>query len=227
MQVTYRHYFGAQEDFDIACFTAELTCEPSEERQALDQGWLLHDDRWYQSRSTRMRLDSGSWTVPARDRHVVFTTDRDNVDAYLGIYNAYLEFKGFKHRYDPFQPNIRDLWMEYRVGSLLVGFTKLQQYHGGLESQFNAYLPDSGSTHGLDMLYFEANEAQSQGLKHLYIGSGYERGSIYKSRIKGFQWWTGSEWSDDSEAYTRLCQRDSSIKTLDDLAAASHHHSPS
>jgi hypothetical protein len=49
------------------------------------------------------------------------------------------------------------------------------------------------------------------------MGSGYEQGSEYKASYKGFEWWTGTEWSTDKKLYKRLCRRDSRIDSFRDL----------
>ena len=68
------------------------------------------------------------------------------------------------------------------------------------------------------MLDAEVALAIEQDLEFLYIGSGYERSSIYKGHLAGFEWWTGAEWSDDRHTYIRLCERDSSVRDVTDLA---------
>ena len=50
------------------------------------------------------------------------------------------------------------------------------------------------------------------------MGPGYEKGSIYKAHIQGFEWWTGSEWSTDKNKYIQLCERDSKLKTIKELS---------
>jgi hypothetical protein len=42
--------------------------------------------------------------------------------------------------------------------------------------------------------------------------------AIYKGYLKGFQWWTGMEWSDDVDKYVMLCQRDDTIITIEELS---------
>ena len=52
---------------------------------------------------------------------------------------------------------------------------------------------------------------------YAYLGPGYERSSIYKADIPGFEWWTGKEWSSDKEVFKDLCKNDSTIRSLNDL----------
>ena len=40
---------------------------------------------------------------------------------------------------------------------------------------------------------------------------------VYKGKIKGFEFWTGEKWNTNKEEFVRLCQRDSLVKTLQDL----------
>jgi hypothetical protein len=58
----------------------------------------------------------------------------------------------------------------------------------------------------------------SLGLDYLYLGPGYEKGSVYKSRFPGFEWWTGEVWSLDTVAYTSLCERDTKVRGEVDMS---------
>ena len=51
----------------------------------------------------------------------------------------------------------------------------------------------------------------------MYIGAGYETCCIYKSDYAGFEFWTGEKWSNDTEHYKFLCERDSKIIKTKDL----------
>ena len=54
-------------------------------------------------------------------------------------------------------------------------------------------------------------------LGNYYLGSGYEKSSEYKANYKGFEWWTGAEWSKNKRLYRRLCRRDSTIENFSAL----------
>ena len=62
--------------------------------------------------------------------------------------------------------------------------------------------------------------AKQSGNRYLYTGLGYHHHGIYKSLKKGFEWWTGREWSKDIPLYVHLCNKDDEIKTIDEL----HQH---
>ena len=63
----------------------------------------------------------------------------------------------------------------------------------------------------------ELKWAQDNFVGYFYMGSGYEQSSEYKSKYKGFQWWTGTEWSTNKKLYKRLCRRDSKLSDFSSL----------
>ena len=221
MKITYDHFFGQQEKNNIQLYHANLLCEPHEEAQALANGWLLYNDGWYQSRSTRIVLNDWKHQQAVYNYQLKFV-DTPN-EEYKKVWDRYLYEKKFEPLYDPFVLSERDAWMEYywrgcAFPDNLRGFTKFTKYSGGLESQFNAYIIHVQWEFGTEMLHHEVEYAKSIGLEHLYIGSGYEKSSIYKAHLNGFEWWTGAEWSRDKNTYIELCRRDSSITTLEQLS---------
>ena len=221
MKVTYDHYYGQQENNSIQLYHVNLQCEPHEEGEALANGWLLYNGQWYQSRSTRICIADYKPDRRVFSNEVHFT-DTPKLELYKQVWDRYLYDKQFEPLYDPFVSSDRDLWMEYywrKVDYLdgLRGFTKFIKYNGGLESQFNAYVIHLEWEFGREMLDCEVEYARSLGLEYLYIGSGYERSSIYKAHLGGFEWWTGSAWSRDTQKYIDLCRRDSKITTIKEL----------
>ena len=216
MKITYDHYYGQMEKNSLQLYNVNLQCEEHEEHEALSQGWLIYNNQWYQSRSTRICLADWKTNYQPINCQLNYTTV-PNIEAYKSIWEIYLKNKSYPSIYDPFEQSERDVWMEYSIDKELVGFTKFIRYQFGLESQFNAYIPSTEYKIGLDMLNFEVNYAFTRKLDYLYIGSGYERSSKYKSQLPGFEWWDGSDWSRDTQKYIDLCERDSKITSIKQL----------
>ena len=63
----------------------------------------------------------------------------------------------------------------------------------------------------------EISIAKKSDNRYLYTGLGYHRHGLYKSLKKGFEWWTGREWSKDLVLYTYLCGKDDEVTTIDEL----------
>ena len=66
-------------------------------------------------------------------------------------------------------------------------------------------------------LELELQWASAEGIPYFYMGSGYEQSSEYKAKWRGFQWWTGIEWSTNKRQYRRLCRRDSRLTNFSAL----------
>ena len=63
----------------------------------------------------------------------------------------------------------------------------------------------------------EISIAKESDNRYLYTGLGYHRHGLYKSRKKGFEWWTGREWSTNKELFRELLDKDSKVESLSDL----------
>ena len=246
MELLFDHSLGKQEQQDLVICRPMAIVEHDEEEEALDGGWLALDhpvlDRevFYQSRSTRINLDLYR---PRYKRHDyngqdigIKIIDASEMVKLLGlphIYRQYMERKNFGVDYDPFTHyHPRDQFMIFYLGTAdnIVGFTKQKKYRypdenystidsydskdlAGIESVIHANtIPISDIT--LDL---EIDWAQNNYVAYFYMGSGYETSSEYKANYRGFEWWTGTEWSTNKRQYRRLCKRDSRIETLRDL----------
>ena len=111
----------------------------------------------------------------------------------------------------------------------IVGFTKQKLYsaedqdyqqigdphveYSGVESCIHANTAPIGAM----TLDLELKWAQENYVQFYYMGSGYERSSEYKASWRGFEWWTGVEWTNNRRMYKRLCRRDSKLTTFSEL----------
>jgi hypothetical protein len=218
-----------------------------EEHEALDRGWLALDhpvmDRevFYQSRSTRINLDLYR---PRYKQHLykgqeigTKIIDASEMVKLLGlphIYAQYMKRKKFTQDYDPFAHyHVRDQFMIFYTGTAdnILGFTKQKRYRWEDEHYSTIDSYDSKDLHGLESvihantvpisditLDLEIEWAANNYVSYFYTGSGYETSSEYKANYRGFEWWTGTEWSTNKKQYKALCRRDSKMETLSDAA---------
>ena len=246
MELIFDHSLGKQEQQDLVICRPMAIVDQDEEAEALDRGWLgldypvLDREVFYQSRSTRINIDLYK---PRYKRHeydgqelgikVIDASEMVKLLSLPYIYKQYMKRKQFGADYDPFAHyHKRDQFMIFYLGTAdnIVGFTKQKRYRyqesnyhtiddfdsqdlAGLESVIHANtVPISDIT--LDM---EIDWAQNNYVRYFYMGSGYELSSEYKANYKGFEWWTGTEWSTNKKQYRKLCRRDSKIESLRDL----------
>jgi arginyl-tRNA--protein-N-Asp/Glu arginylyltransferase len=132
------------------------------------------------------------------------------------IYTAYCYYKKFKKYFEIGQFLDSDRFLAYYQNNALVAWTKMRPYsQRAIETTLFVWDYSNPETKlGTCSLQHEIAWAKSQGYEYVYLGPGYQRSSLYKADIQGFEWWTGSEWSKDTKLYTSLCARDSKIKDL-------------
>jgi hypothetical protein len=217
LKINYEHFYGSQERYDLQIARLTLDTQDLDEKEALENGWLFIKGEWYSCRS--VRIDASKYR-PKRSVHdFEVLTDTNSVREIVSKINReYLDYKKFEQEYNVFVDVDRARWLVFRDEGEPVAFTKFNMYDDGIESQFTAWnYHRPKMSVGKLIVDCEVEYARSLGYDHLYIGQGYERGSTYKADFQGFEWWTGSEWSTDREAYKSLCVRDSQINTLDQL----------
>lgn len=61
---------------------------------------------------------------------------------------------------------------------------------------------------GMYMMTAAVGAMKEQGYNHIYLGSCYSRNAMYKTQFKGFEFWNGFRWSDDSSELKYLIKRD-------------------
>ena len=225
MRVVYDHKFGLQEQADFQHFSARLVdVAPSEHDVALENGWLTvlknNELHWYQCRSTRCNLAEINYDCFNAAHYKLGDWSKQKASI-RQIYAAYCHYKGYADLYHNEVDNWLDMDMlfEYYDNSEFVAWSKIRRYSANsIETALFAWDYAKPEIHlGHNSLYHELAWAKQAGYQYAYIGPGYELGCLYKANIQGFEWWTGSEWSTDNQAYKRVVRRDSKVKSLEGL----------
>jgi hypothetical protein len=230
LKTKVEHFFGSQERHDLQMVKLSLDIDNLVEREALENGWLIANEQWYQCRSVRINIEeyTDKSKEPKMPKTLTFEffwrsqIDDDNRDHIKTVFKQFCEYKGFDDQaFDVFKDWDRSAWIIVYDEGVPVAFTKFIRYDSDVESQFTAWNYHKPKLSiGKALIWYEtiiATEFMGSD-KYLYIGQGYEEGSAYKADIPGFEWWTGSEWSKDREEYKALCARDSSINSLQELS---------
>ena len=219
MRIAFKHFYGDQTDYDLQLCKPILHLEDSKEIEALESGWAIYDNQWFQIRSTRIDISYyDSKPKHIKDHTVEYVDNFDISKQYFKVYQDFLNIKNFKHYYKLNSDLNRSSQVLIKKNNVIVAFTKMIKYDGGIESQFTVWdYKEPKLSIGKYILDYEVKVAKDLGFKHLYIGPGYDKSSLYKANFKGFEWWSGEEWSKDKNKYLDLCNRDSSIHSLEQL----------
>ena len=103
----------------------------------------------------------------------------------------------------------------------MIAVTKISVWNNSVYSEFfwwNYEVPELML--GKISSEVEIELAKATGNRYLDTGLVYHSHGVYKSLKKGFEWWTGREWSKDTDKYKYLCKKDDEIKTIEEL----HEH---
>jgi hypothetical protein len=222
MKIQFNHFWGSQERGDLCLTECSAEVDPSEEKYALENGWVYDKRKWHQVRSTRIVLDeykpikkiskdiTGEWVNDVSEYR----------NALENIYYDYITVRSLTDSFNPFESDDegRDFYLILKCSGELCGFSKILVHTGGVESVISPWHSNFKKySLGWAIIDFECKESKSRGFEHLYIGAGYDKGSLYKSKIPGFEWWNGSSWSRNLELYDDLCVNDTNVHTFDDL----------
>ena len=220
--------------------------DSDEECEAIDRGWLAMDhpvmgrEVFYQSRSTRIDLDlyrprykSHTYKGEQIGYKIIDASEMVKLLSLPQIYTQYMKRKKFGADYDPFRHyHARDQFMVFYIGTAdnVVGFTKQKRYRFQEDNYSTIDTYDSRDLAGLEScihantvpitditLDMEIEWASNNYVRYFYMGSGYENSSEYKANYRGFEWWTGAEWSRNKKQYKRLCRRDSRLNDFSAL----------
>jgi hypothetical protein len=246
MKLYFDHVLGKQKDEDLVYSLVSATFPPEEWYYAFDNGWAptpewypsnfntAHSFIWYQSRQTRIRVKdyvSNKKTKKlAKTSNIVCRSSNcllEDINTIFNIYTSYCEAKGFgdaitapEELLNYFTSEGPVVLFHFYLDNQLIGISKISDWDSVLFSEFFWWdYKDPSLSLGKLSFYLELEYAKSTGADFLYTGLGYNSESIYKSLKKGFEFWTGREWSSNAQLYQELCLKDDEITTLHELSA--------
>lgn len=219
MKVFFDHIagFGKIKNIDFIMSEPYGILEPNEsEEDAILEGWVpWSDGKWYNIRNVRINLQEyqpSKTTKKLAKRVIVQNGNIDaNLEEYKLLYSKYCQYHSFKRviEFDDFKEcSVIEYWDETLIGiSLYRVFNK----------QFIAYefiwdYSNPKLSLGTVAQMIECETAKLLGCEYVYLLGGYEQCCLYKSNYRGFEFWTGQEWSTDVDLYKKLVERDELIK---------------
>jgi arginyl-tRNA--protein-N-Asp/Glu arginylyltransferase len=188
----------------------------------LEEGWIEWQGYWYNLRSTRIKVSEYKPTKTVRRlaRKVEVTKvilNKANLELLKPIYDKYVQAKGFirdirLEDFEDFEEYSALLyWSQERlIGASIYREYKVRDVIDIVVYQFLWDYENPKLSLGNVAQYYEIEHSKHLA-NYVYLMGGYEEACIYKSNFKGFEWWTGTEWSSDLDLYTQLCKRDNNV----------------
>lgn len=244
MKLYFDHVLGKQKDEDLVYTLVSATFPPEEWYYAFDNGWAptpewypsnFNDNYsfiWYQSRQTRICVNeyvSNKKTKKlAKNSNIVCKISDhllEDITTIFNIYDSYCKIKDFGDAVKApedllpyFTTDVPLVLLHFYLENELIGISKISDWDSVLFSEFFWWdYKDPSLSLGKLSFYLELEYAKNKGADFLYTGLGYNSESSYKSLKKGFEFWTGREWSRDVNLFQELCLKDDQIVTLDEL----------
>ena len=241
MQIYFDNIFGYQTHGDLLFSVVSAEFNDDEWDYAFENGWspvsIWYDKSkniiWYQSRQTRIDTYNHSYSRKTKlllnrtpVKYKICNSHTYDQDVY-NLYVKYCKHKNFTDiaTYDElgiiFNYPVEQCFIKFYNNDKLIAITKLSTWSNSMFTEFFWWdYFDPNLMVGKLSSEIEIKIAKEAKIPYLYTGLGYHRHGLYKSRKKGFEWWTGREWSKDLELYEYLCKKDDEIKTIDEL----HQH---
>lgn len=220
MKVYFDHIkgFGKVSDLEVIVNCAYGILEPNESfTDVLKEGWIPWMDKWYNERSTRINLAEYKPSKTTKKLSQKIYVQAGNVisskEKYEILHEEYCKYHGFKR--DINLDNFADCnVIEYWYGKL-IGVSFYKQFDKQLVAyQFIWDYANPKLSLGTIAQMIECETAKLLDCEYVYLLGGYEQCCFYKSNFKGFEFWTGVEWSTNVELYKELVQRDEKIKIV-------------
>ena len=241
MQIYFDNIFGHQTDGDLLFNVVSAHFQKNEYNYAFENGWSpinfwfdgSTDLIWYQSRNTRIDLHKHYAsrktkkllrTTPVTHKIVTnYPYSREIYDIYKNycIYKEFTDIVTYTELEDIYKYPLDQRFILFYYNTKMIGVTKVSVWSNSVYAEFfwwNYDMPELML--GKISSELEIELAKTTGNRYLYTGLGYHSHGVYKSLKKGFEWWTGREWSNDITKYKYLCKKDDEIKTIEEL----HQH---
>lgn len=224
MKVIFNHVkgFGKVSDQDFIYSEPHGLLEAGDDEvEAFENGWIPWDGLWYNLRSVRIDLSQykPNDTTKKLSKNITFTQEKfEDKPIYRELYEKYCKHHGFERTItweQLFTGNI----ISYFFNEKLIGYSAVEIYDRAFcATQFVWDYETPKLSLGKVAQMYECEVAKILNCTHVYILGGYEKCCLYKSDFRGFEWWTGLEWSKDVELYKNLCERDEkSIVVYDNI----------
>ena len=188
MRTRFNHENGKY-DLESGSALCELFCFPDDEsyRELFENGWLpTRDEKWYQSRSSRVKIAPISGNRRRRLNKIKVSTDGDYKQILENCKHLYPAVVLDEVAYTVLFPH-EIYYFDDSVFAILLWFDDIPF----VSTLIGGRLDKSGITPMVN--YFFLHKLREHSYPYIYISEWYDEFG-YKSDLPGFEWWDGEKW---------------------------------
>lgn len=176
-------------DLESGSALCELFCFPDGEssKELFESGWLpTRDGKWYQSRSSRVKIAPISGNRRRKLKKIKVSTDGDYKRILENCKNLYPAIVLDEVEYTVLFPH-EIYYFNDSVFAILIWLDNIPF----VSTLIGGRLDKSGITPMVH--YFFLDKLNGHSYPYIYISEWYEEFG-YKSDLSGFEWWDGEKW---------------------------------
>ena len=228
MKIWYEHPFGVVSTADMQIVKVFAQVDPEEQEQALTQGFIEKPyGVWQQVRSTRINIKEYVKSAKRFSQRKDVTVSKwdgvfaqTNRNLLIDIYDKYINKKGYQDHFifNNYEFTNKDVFYIYSHDDNVHAWSVWTKYGHSIENwQFAWDYIRPELKLGSFSIDHEIRQAHEKNYNYFYLSEGYDNSSAWKSKMPGFEWWTGSEWSKDPDLFAFLCDAEDGAKELKDI----------
>lgn len=186
--------------------------------------------RYYMCRNIRIHLDNFSPSsenrrILRKGTGVTFElVERENFDFTAEKCSFFLEYTEKKFGQGVMsEERLNNLFsnpavshiLVFKEGSKEVGYVLMYIMPNKMAYYYYAFYDLENTNHslGLFMMTSAIQLIKESGCQHIYLGSVYYKGALYKTNFSGLEFWNGFEWSQDLKQLKFLVERGNKTQT--------------
>jgi len=188
MKTKIRHVYGKY-DLESGSALCEVFCFPNGEshQELFESGWLpTRDGKWYQSRSSRIKIEPISGNRRRKLKKINISTNGDYKQILERCKHLYPAIILDEVAYTVLFPH-EIYYFNDSVFAILLWFDNIPF----VSTLIGGRLDKNGVTPMVH--YFFLEKLREHSYPYMYISEWYDE-FAYKAELPGFEWWDGEKW---------------------------------
>ena len=229
MEIFFNHLLGqiADNDWQVSYIFSKVKKE--ETLLAITKGWVIDEYRsnnyWVQQRQARLNIDEYLLKTKIISNSKISYKIIDipkSLSKYEDIQKKYMKKKKFKMNY-PLNLDTKYYTKDKKIQEVYYNDKLIALSIFRIKPYFLALVffwdyNDPKLQIGYRSLYNQILLAKKYGYTYFYLGTIYDKSSLWKTKLNGFMWWNGTEWKKETTEISNILYQETNIKYVKDIS---------